>query len=126
MDSQRHYGKINRTNFWATKPYQDIVYLKQLLSSDVEVNPTHVILFCILGLSKAYNKKVCPAKVISVSELQSKKSRYKVRTLRWFFLLRDTKGALCLHCALCRFLSSFRRDILLLISRDKIIIGIEK
>lgn len=99
MDSQRHYGKINRTNFWATKPYQDIVYLKQLLNSDVEVNPTHVIFFCILDLSKAYNKKVCPAKVISVSELQSKKSRYKLRTLRWFFFVAGYKG--CTLFALC-------------------------
>ena len=41
-------------------------------------------------------------------------------------LLWDTKGALCLHCGLCRFLSSFPRDILLLISKDKIIIGIVK
>ena len=94
MDSQRHYPKISLTNFWATKPYQDIVYLKQLLSSDDEVIPTHVILFCILDLSKAYNKKVCPAKVISVSELQSKKSRYKL-TSRWLFCCGDTEGALC-------------------------------
>ena len=56
-------------------PNQGIV---QLLSRGVEENPTHVVLFCILDLSKAYNKKVCPAKVISVSELQSKKSRYKL------------------------------------------------
>ena len=94
MDSQRHYPNLSLTNFWATKPYQDIVYLKQLLSSDDEVIPTHVILFCILDLSKAYNKKVCPTKVISVSELQSKKSRYKL-TSRWLFCCGDTEGALC-------------------------------
>ena len=84
MNSQRHYRKISLTNFWATKPYQDIVYLKQLLSSDDEVNLTQVILFCILDLSKAYNKKVCPAKVISVSELQSKKSRYNLTSVGYF------------------------------------------